>query len=409
MTSRVCAVVDLGTSKVAALMVERRADGSTKVLAGAVEPSAGVVRGVVTDPEQACGAIESAVSEVEHRTERRAEELTVSLGGAHVRGGEARGVLPIYPQGRGVRREDVLSVVQHSRQSILPPGREHVFAAPRHFRLDGGPPVADPVGMKASRLDVSTHAVTADSSAIAALDHAVRLGGRGVASLVPGPLAAGLGAVPRDAIEQGCLVVDLGAGSTGVAVFADASLAYTGCLPIGSEHVTTDVAALMNLGRDEAERVKTEHGVALAHLVGAGEAVQVRQEGTTDSRPVQRRVLCEVIESRLRETAALVRQLLEPTGLLGDLPGGVWLTGGGCQLPGTDELFRETLATGAPVRLAAGPGQPSPAMSVAIGLAKFALADAEADLAPVSAQAGWRERIRTIKALVQPRHQESRK
>jgi cell division protein FtsA len=403
------AVVDFGTSKVAALVVERRPDGSTKVLAGAVEPSAGVSRGVVSDADAASAALESAVGEVEHRTERRAEELHVSIGGSHVRGGDARGVLPIYPQGRDVRREDLLSVVQHSRQSMLPPGREHVFAVPRYFRLDGGAPVADPVGLPASRLEVTTHAVTADAAAMNAVDHAVRLGGRRVAGMVPTGPAAGLGAASRSAMEQGCVVVDLGAGTTSIAVFAEQSLAFTACLPLGAEHVTTDVAALLGLGRDEAERVKREHGVALAHLTGEKEAVQVRQEGTSDSRPVQRRVLCEVIESRLRETAGLVRQLLEPTGLLGSLPGGLWLTGGGSLLPGTEELFSEALALGAAGPRPTGQGAPSPTMSVAIGLAKFALAETETDLAPVSGQASWRERVRTIRALLQPRQQESRK
>lgn len=397
-------VVDVGSSKVAGLAVTRTEDGRTKVLAGSFVPSQGVSRGIVEDPDKAASAVSSAVAELEAKTSQPARELTIAIGGGQLRCTEAPGILPIYPAGRVVRSEDVMSVVQHSRQAVLPPGREQLHACPRWFKLDGGEPVPDAVGMKCSRLEVSTMLVTADSKALGRIENAVKIGGRAVAEVAPTPIAAALGCAPRSAIEAGCAIVDLGFGTTSIAVFSAGSLAYVGCLPVGSEHVTSDVAALLKVDRDEAERLKLDHGAAISDMVGDREAIQVLQPGSQDSRPIQRRVLCEVIESRLRETAQQVRQLMGAAGRPDSLPGGLWLTGAGSQVPGLDELFAEETEIALAVQTTGrgNEGRPSPAMSVVIGLAKYALAGEDAELAPVSGAGSWRDRVRSLRALLQP-------
>jgi len=398
-------VIDIGSSKIAGLAVERTDEGRTRVLAGSFVPSQGVSRGAVTDTDEAAKAVSTAVAELEAKTSVAARELSVSVGGSHLRCTESRGVMPIYPAGRVLRAEDAMAVVQHSRQAILPPGREQLHASPRWFRVDGGEPVAEILGLKCARLEVATLLVTAESKVLERTENAVRIGGRSVAEVAPVPLASALGCVPSSAIEQGCIVVDLGAGTTSVAVFCEGCIGYVGCLPVGSEHVTSDIATLLKLDRDEAERLKLEHGVATAASVGSREAIQVHQPGTSDSRPVQRRVLCEVIESRLREIAQLVCQIMGPTRSPGSLPGGLWLTGAGSQLPGLGELFEEEIGIAQPGtggRAAGKDGRPSPAMSVVIGLAKYALAGDETELAPVSGAHGWRDKVRSLRALLQP-------
>lgn len=398
-------VLDIGSSKIAGLAVVRSDGGRTRVLAGSFSPSNGVHRGAVVDADEAAQAISSAVADLEAKSSHAATSLSVSVGGSHLRCTESRGVMPIYPANRVLRSEDVMSVIQHSRQAILPPGREQLHASPKWFRVDGGDPVSDVVGQKCSRLEVSTLLVTADSKTLECTEHAVKIGGRDVREVAPVPLASALGCAPSSAIEQGCVVIDIGAGTTSVAVFSEGSVGYIGCLPVGSEHVTNDIATLLKVDRDEAERLKLEHGVATADSVGGREAMQVHQPGTSDSRPVQRRVLCEVIESRLREIAQQVCQIMGPSRSPETLQGGMWLTGAGSQMPGLEELFAEETGIVLPTmagRTVGKDGRPSPAMSVVIGLAKYALAGEDAELAPVSGAHSWRERVRSLRAFLQP-------
>lgn len=218
------------------------------------------------------------------------------------------------------------------------------------------------------------------------------------------PIAAGFSILDARTAEDGVAVIDLGAGSTSIGVFRDGAPAFTAVLPIGGHVVTSDVAKLLNTTIAEAERLKVEAGAALAAVVSPEESVDVVQIDHSAPRSFQRRVLAEIIESRLREIALAVGQILAKAKQCGTLPGGLVLTGGGSQLLGIDTLFETT--TGIATRVAApsvtgpfGKGLSSPSMAVLVGAARFALSASEDDLEPIGGMVGWREKVRTMWSL----------
>ena len=207
---------------------------------------------------------------------------------------------------------------------------------------------------------------------------------------------------PPRIIEFGSVCIDIGGGKTDIAVFGEGSLIYSACVPIGGGHVTSDIAHLIRTSTETAETLKLSKGGALAKLVPEGDSVEVMQLGQIEARPMQRKVLCEIIESRLREIANHAKETLERSGQK-RFANGVSLTGGGSLLPGTAELFEGILGVG-PVR-PGRPVQPLPAMpvnapsaasfSAAVGLARFAFDSFEDELAPASG-GNWQSKVRSL-------------
>lgn len=396
-------VIDLGTTKVACLAASLTEDGRVRVEGSATVGCTGMKRGIVHDFDAVAGAIDEAVSRVERTVGRGVDEVAVSISGTHLQSVNVQGFVPIHPSTRQIRRDDVLAVIGHSRQIVLASDREQIMAVPREFRIDGHRGIGKPIGMTGGRLEVVTHLVTGSSPMVANVDKVVTMAGRKVSEMVVAPLASGLAVAPLEAIEEGCVVVDIGGATTGVAVFGNGSVAYTACIPIGSSHVTSDLAALLKLSPDEAERLKTIHGAALSLAALDGESVEVHQKDQTEARPMQRRVLCEIIESRMREIVVNVRRQIEASGLDGQLTAGAFLTGGGSMLPAVGTLFSNELGlkkvtmaypkvTGQDARKVE-----MPTMSTAVGLAKYCLESDEQEFAPVSGFSNWKEKIRTIR------------
>jgi cell division protein FtsA len=397
-------VLDLGSTKAACIAAQKDGDGFRVVAVSNVECK-GVRRGVVADLEHTANSIDMAVRKVQQAVGQDISSLVVGVGGTHIEGVNTQGIVPIYPKSREISRDDVLQVMNHSRQVVVPADREQIQALPREFRVDGQRGVARPVGMNGSRLEVTTYLVTGQTTHIQNLEKAVAMAGKRVDMMVLQSLASGLGVLSAEEIELGVAVVDIGGGTTDIAVFSNGSVVHTACLPIGGQLVTSDLSKLLKTSPDEAERLKIANAIALAGLVGKEESVDVLQLGQTHSRPMQRRVLCEIVESRMKELAIMVRQQIEKSGMFGMLPAGVVLTGGACQIPGTEKLF-EAVLQHLRVRIGAphmggelGSAIDRPEMSTGVGLARFALQFADDELATVSANGNWKDKIRTFWSL----------
>lgn len=403
---RLVYALDLGSTKVACIAAVPAEGGRLDVRAAVSVPSSGVYRGSVVNVDEAAAAIQAAIRKALQLTgESAIEVLAVGVGGGHLSAMTGQGLVPIFPRTRAIGRDDVLQVINHSRQTLPPVGHETIQAIPREFRVDGQGGVQRPIGMHGERLEVDTHIVTGSSEQLRQVREAVEQAGHTITMLVAGPVSSGLGVVRSRDIEAGCAVVDLGGGTTSVAVFAHGTICHTACIPVGAQFVTSDLEQLLKTSSEEAERLKLESGSAWSASVSDDDSVDVYQTGHSEARPMQRKVLSEIIESRMREIATFAWREIAASGKEKELAGGVLLTGGGSLLPQLDLLF-ESVVDGPAVRTARPSVQgqmaevvETPAMAAAVGMAKYVLQEDEDEIAPASGGASWKETIRTLKSL----------
>jgi cell division protein FtsA len=406
MDERSVYALDLGSTKAVCLAARPGPGGEVDVRGIASASDSGVYKGVVVDLHETIGAIQSVVRKTVQMTgeDDQALELVVGVGGAHLDYLTGQGLVPIFPRSRPIGRDDLLQVINHSRQIVPPPGHNFIQAVPREFRVDGKRVLQKPIGQQGERLEVDTHIITGLAEYLRQIEEAVVGAGYKVGLMVAEPLASAIAVVsPRD-LDEGCAVIDIGGGTTSVAVFHGGGLYHTGSFPIGSILVSSDVQQLLKTSFEEADRLKIEFGSALAREVGEDEAVEVLQAGQTEPRPMQRKVLCEIIESRMREIANFAMRQIERSGKSGDLGAGLLLTGGGSSIRNCAALFEAT--TGHKARVvsprAIGPMADlaeQPGMATAVGLAKYVLQEDEDEIAPATASSGWKDTIRTLKSL----------
>lgn len=407
MSDRAIATLDMGSSKAASLIADLDASGKTRVLGCGLADCKGVRRGALVNVEEAARSAQQALREAEEQAGERVETVLASIGGSDIQGQTARGFVPIYPKTRAITRDDVLQVLNHSRQAAIPEDREPILAVPTEFIVDGQGGVSSPVGMSGGRLEVCTYLVTADFPRVRDVHRAVESGSRTVGQLVPIGLASGLGVLTNEQLSKGSVLVDIGAETTNVAVFKHGSIAFSAFMPVGGRNVSSDLATLLKTSPDEAEALKLQHGAALASVAEPQESLGILQLGHIERRPLQRTVFCEIIESRMREIAALSRKKVEDGGYsLGSLRGGVVVTGGGSQLPGTSELFAsifEPLKSTVASPHVRGPHSTQahrPEFAVATGLARFALECCRDELSPAGESESLKDRMRTFFSLL---------
>lgn len=405
MNDNLVTVLDIGSTKTVCLAAAPSEDDGLEVAGIAISESRGVRRGVISDIDEAAKSIDNALRRLKSEVGHDVPGVVVGVGGSHVEGMNAQGFVPIYPRSRVITREDVLQVINHSRQVVLPPDREMIQALPREFRVDGQRGVLRPIGMNGSKLECMTYVVSGQATQMQNIEKAVTMTGHRVDQVVLLPLASGLGALTQEQIELGAAVIDIGGGVTEIAVFSGGSVAFSASIPIGGSLVTSDVSKLLKTSPDEAERLKALYGAASARNIAEKETVEVHQIGHVAARPMQRKVLCEIIESRMRELALMAKQQIEKSGMYGVLPGGVVLTGGGAMLEGTQNLFEDVLkhlrvtVVEPKVNGAAHGLTDRPGMAAALGMARFAIQCFGDELGPAGG-AGWKERVRTFWSLL---------
>ena len=391
-------VVEIGSTKVVAIAAEIGEGQNIEVHGLVTVDCQGVKKGTVVDLAAASRAVDAALRHLAQDIGKsEITEVSLVISGSQIEGSSVQGFKPIIPKNRAITNQDVMEVVNHSKSGIFPPDRVLIQTIPREFRVDEVRSVAKPVGMNGAKLEVISYMVTGLAKHVGNFEEAVKMSGREVEQFVLGPLASGLGVLGQADLDKGTIVVDMGASKTDLAIFVNGALAYSMCIPVGGSNVTNDLSQLLNCDFDEAERLKIGYGCAFAEGIGEKDAIEVHQLGQPAARPMQRKVLCEIIESRMKEVAKLIRQNVEKSGYGGVLEGGVILTGGATQLPKSKELFAAAM-NGMPVRIIEPNiknGKPQVGLAAAIGATSFLLQTSE-DLSPISKSESWQDRAKGL-------------
>ncbi len=369
--------IDVGTSKVCALIGEVSRDGRLTIMGHGTVPASGLKKGVVINIDQTIRSIADAVERAERLSGWKIDRAFVGVGGQHVESINSPGQVAVTAHHREVTREDVNRAIEVARAVSIPSNREVLHVERRGFTVDGQEGVKDPLGMSALRLEVETHIVTASATAVQNLTKCVTAAGVKIDELVADLLASAEAVLSETEKELGVAVADIGAGTIDLALFQEGSPVHTRVLPVGGNNVTNDVAIGLKTSLQVAEELKIRHGTADLRSVEEAddEEISVSVLGEDAGRTVSRLEVCQIIEARMRETFELLGNEIRAAGV-GMLPAGVILTGGASQLAGAAELGRSVLQM--PVRVAAPAGIAglvdtllNPSYSTAVGLLQW--------------------------------------
>lgn len=369
----VLVALDVGTSKVVALIGEVARDGSVTVIGKGAVASSGIKKGVVVNIDQTVNSIAAAREAAEKLSGYRIDSAIVGIGGNHVESMNSRGAVAVSGPRREVTREDIDRATEVARAVTIPSNREVLHVLPRGFVVDGQEGVKDPLGMSAVRLEVETHIVHGGGTAIQNLTKCVARAEIKIDELVAASLASADAILTETERELGVAVGDFGAGTLDLALFMEGSPFHTAVLPLGGNNVTNDIAIGLKTSLAAAEDLKIRVGTADPSGIDKDEQVDVAGIGEGDASSASRYELALIIEARMREVFEKIGEQIEKAGSGGMLPAGLVLTGGAAQLTGAARLGREVLQM--PVRVA-GPSGVSgltdhlltPAYSTSLGL-----------------------------------------
>lgn len=339
--------LDVGTHKICTIIGNVR-ENDIFVVGVGIEPSRGMKKGVVSDLGQLTAAISASVHKAEKTSGYLVKRAFVSLAGSHIAAINSRGAVGITGN-RGVSYDDVDRAMDAARAIAIPHNREVLHVIPRSYSLDGQDRVRSPVGMHGFRLEVETHIITASTTSVANLEKAIEAAGVHVDRFILNPLAAGDVVLTAEEKEMGAVVIDIGGGTTDLAIFIEGTVWHTAVLPFGGNHITNDITYL-NIPYDTAEAIKTQYGHADPRKVDSLETLVVESFGDDLPIEIKRTELARVIEARVEEMLGLVHKEIKRSGYGGLLRAGAVITGGVSNLPGIREVASKVL--GMPVRLA---------------------------------------------------------
>ena len=368
--------LDIGTTKICVIVAAQTENGVDVVGIG-THPSKGLRKGVVVDIDATVDSIKRAVEEAELMADCEISSVYAGIAGSHIRGINSHGVVAV--KDREVRESDVNRVIDAAKAVAIPMDREVIHVIPQEFIIDDQDGIREPLGMSGVRLEAKIHIVTAAVASAQNIVKCANKAGLNVVDIVLEPLASAEAALSDDERDLGVCLIDIGGGTTDVAVFSEGSIMHTSVLGLGGYHISNDIAVGLRTPFEEAERIKKKFGVASARFLGSDDVISVPSVGGRRPRQVSRKILCEIIEPRVEEILSLARQEMSKAGLEDRIPSGVVLTGGCSALAGLPEFAEEIFE--APVR----PGTPThvgglqdvvrgPMYATGVGLALFGAA-----------------------------------
>jgi cell division protein FtsA len=388
--------LDVGTTKICAIIGEINSEGTVDIIGLGSAPSRGLRRGIVVNIDHTVSGIKKAVEEAELMAGVRVDSVLAGISGGHIKGINSHGVIAI--KNREVTSVDIARVVEAARAIAIPMDREVIHIQPQEFIVDDQEGIKEPIGMAGVRLEAKVHIITGAVSAAQNITRCAHRSGLRVSELVLQQMASAEAVLLPDEKELGVALVDIGGGTTDIAVFADGAIQHTAVIPIGGDQLTNDIAVGLRTPMIEAEKIKKKYGCALSTLVNRDETITVPGIGGRSPRILSRSVLADIVEPRIEEIIGLARRELEKFNLLNTITSGAVLTGGSVAVEGICELSEQLLDM--PVRVGLPIGISglvdvvnSPLYATGVGLVLWGSRNRGADLAPAYQTGGLMDRV----------------
>lgn len=368
--------LDIGTSKVVAIVGELSPEGELSIVGIGSHRSSGLKKGVVVNIDSTVQSIQRAVEEAELMAGCQIHSVYAGIAGSHIRSLNSHGIVAI--KDREVFSQDIERVIDAAQAVAIPADQRILHILPQEYRIDDQGGVKEPLGMSGVRLEAKVHLVTCAVNAAQNIEKCIRRCGLDVDDIILEQLASSYAVLTEDEKELGVCMVDIGGGTTDIAIFTEGSIRHTGVIPIAGDQVTNDIAMALRTPTQHAEDIKIKYACALGKLAGAEETIKVPSVGERPPRDLSRQALAEVVEPRYEELFTLVLAELRRSGFEDMLPAGIVLTGGTAKMEGVVELAEEIFHM--PVRL----GSPqnitglrdivnNPIYSTGVGLLQYGL------------------------------------
>ncbi len=369
--------LDLGTSKVTVLVGEVGPDGHVHIVGHGEAPSRGIKKGVVVNIDATTKSIQGAVQEANEMASCTVQSVFASITGSHLNSQNSQGIVPVTKAHGEVTAKDVERVIGSASAVAIGADQQVLHVLPQEYILDDQDGIAEPIGMSGVRLEARVHMVTASKSATQNLQKCITHCGLTANRIILQSLAAAHAVLNEDERELGVVLLDIGGGTTDIAVFQQGSLRHSAVIPLGGDHITNDIAVAMRAPFSGAEAIKVEHACAVPELIEGEDNVQVRDVGDRPSRMVSRHMLTEVVRARIDEIFRLALRKVREGGFDHPLPaGGVVITGGTANMPGicllAEEIFERPARVGLPLNTSGHEEvTKNPAYATAVGLLRF--------------------------------------
>ena len=374
MSGKMIVGLDIGTSKVVAIVGEVAADGTLKIVGLGSHASRGLKKGVMVNIESTVQSIQRAVEEAELMAGCQIHSVYAGIAGSHIRSLNSHGIVAI--RDREVYAHDVERVIDAAQAVAIPADQKILHILPQEYVIDSQEGIKEPLGMSGVRLEAKVHVVTCAVNASQNIEKCIRRCGLEVEEIILEQLASSYAVLTEDERELGVCLVDIGGGTTDIAIFTEGAIRHTGVIPIAGDQVTNDIAMALRTPTQYAEEIKIRYACALAQLAGADQTIKVPGVGERGARDLSRQALAEVVEPRYDELFTLVQAEIRRSGFEDVLAGGIVLTGGTAKMEGVVELAEEIFHM--PVRIGAPAGVQgmldivkNPIYSTAVGLLLF--------------------------------------
>lgn len=333
--------LDLGTTKIAAIIAEPYEKEGAKIVGIGTSPSDGLRRGVVVNLEKTVRSIQAAVEEAELMAGVEVNQVYAGIAGDHIRSINSRGVVAVSRPDNEIGQEEMDRVVEQAKAVAIPIDREIIHVIPQEFTVDDQSGIKDPIGMSGVRLEADVHIITGAVTSAQNIYKSVERAGLKVKDLVLQPLASGYAVLDQEEKELGVALIDMGGGTTDMSIFFDGSIRQTSVIGLGGENITNDIAIGLRTPRAQAEEIKKKHGCALSSMIDGSEKIRVPGVGGREEREVSRGVLGAIVEPRVEEILSLAHREISKTDYADLLGAGVVITGGTARMEGVAELAEQ--------------------------------------------------------------------